>query len=209
MSRRPSEFRRHKLSRVAGRSCSPGEDPILRHLINTACALGMATLLGCTDSPVAPSSLPPPPTSPFAKLVGDYALTIELDETCAVFPSALRVRTYDAKIVDPWSSHHYAILFVVGGGFSDPFDIGEFFPLYPPSDSQFRFEWNNFDVGGFDYAEPLPDSSELYVSLGGLVTLTESTISGTLQGGAFVLKDRSRSANCGGSHRVTFVRRAG
>lgn len=179
-----------------------------RCIVNIVLVLLLAALLGCDAPPTAPSSLPPPPHSPFVKLVGDYALTIELDETCAGFHQALRVRAYDAKVVDPSSSHHYAILLVVGGGFSEPLDIGEFFPFFPPSDSQFRFEWNSFDVGGFDYAEPLPDSSDLYLSLGGPVRLIESTISGTLQGGAFVLKDGIRVANCGGSHRVTFVRQS-
>jgi hypothetical protein len=170
-----------------------------------------AVLIGCDAPPTAPSSSPPPPPSPFAKIAGDYALTIELlDGTCTGFPHALRVRLYDAKVLDPSHSHSYAKARVSGGGFSEPVDIGWFYPLVPPGNSHFRFEWNtNDDASGFDYAEPLPDSSELVFSAKGSVTLIESTISGTLQGGAFVLKDGVRVANCGGSHRVTFVRRAG
>lgn len=181
-----------------------------RCLVNIVLVLLLAALLGCDAPPTAPSSLPPPPPSLFAKIVGDYALAIELlDGTCAGFPHALRVRLYDAKVLDPSHSHSYAKASVSGGGFSEPVDIGWFYPLVPPSDSQFRFEWNtNDDASGFDYAEPLPDSSELVFSAKGSATLIESTISGTLEGRAFVFKDGVRVANCGGSHRVTFVRQS-
>lgn len=85
-----------------------------RCLVNIVFVLLLAALLGCDAPPTAPSSSPPLPPSPFAKLVGQYALAIELDETCAEFPQALRVRTYDAEVMDPIPSHHYAILWVVG-----------------------------------------------------------------------------------------------
>jgi hypothetical protein len=111
-------------------------------------------------------------------------------------------------VVDPWAAHHYAILFVAGGGFREPVAIGEFFPVFPPSDFQFRFEWDSFDVIGCEYPEPLPDSSELYFCGEGTVTLSDSIISGTLQGNASIYKDGGHADRriCFGSHRVTFVR---
>ena len=37
-------------------------------------------------------------TFAFAKIGGDYALTVELPSTCTQFPSALRVRRYDVTV---------------------------------------------------------------------------------------------------------------
>jgi len=59
--------------------------------------------------------------------------------------------------------------------------------LWPPSpDGRWRLAWNSFDVGGCDYPEALPESTELYVCAHGAVTLSDSMLLGTMPGSAFV-----------------------
>lgn len=50
--------------------------------VTAVCVLLWGALLACERSPTAPSSAPPPAPSPFAKIVGDYTLTLEIDEKC-------------------------------------------------------------------------------------------------------------------------------
>jgi len=175
--------------------------------LRVSCALGLslAVLPGCNSSPSAPSPVPSRPVSSFAQIAGDYALTVEIDidKTCTTFPQALRVRRYDAAVIDKYP--HYAPLRVVGGGFTKPFEIGEFFPDSSLTASRFRFEWNMFDVGGCDYPEPLSESTDLYLCAGGVVTLSESTMTADLPGRAFITGD-AREIRCFGSHRFAFVR---
>jgi len=179
-----------------------------RRLFRASCALGLtlAALPGCTQLPSAPSPVPPPPVSPFAQIAGDYDLTVEIDidKTCPTFPQEVRVRRYDAAVLDKY--FHFAPLRVMGGGFTTPFEIGEFWPdaLHP---SQFRFEWNMFDVGGCDYPEPLSESTDLYLCASGIVTLDGSTITSDIPGRASITGG-VREIRCSASHRFTFVRQA-
>jgi hypothetical protein len=180
-----------------------------RRLLRASCALALtlAALPGCKRSPSAPSPVPSPRISPFAQIAGDYALTVEIDNdnTCTTFPQALRVRRYDAAVLDKYS--HYAPLRVVGGGFTKPFEIGEFFPDTSLDPSRFRFEWNMFDVGGCDEPEPLSESTDLYLCASGIVTRSTSTMTGDIPGRASITGG-VREIRCSGSHRFTFVRQA-
>jgi hypothetical protein len=75
--------------------------------------------------------------------------------------------------------------------------------LWPPTpDGRYRFEWNNFDIGGCDYPEAT-GSTPLYVCGEGTAMLNESTISGVMTGNAFLGGSRG-CANA--THRFTFVR---
>lgn len=171
-----------------------------RCLLAVICGPMLVAQLGCTTSPVSPSSLsPPPPASPFANVVGNYALTIEIDEKCAEIPRPLRVREYD--VVVEGNSSHYLPVRVVGDRFGDL--GGELWA--PGPDARFRFEWNNFDVLRCDYPEPT-GSSQLYLCGDGTGTLAESTISGIIRGSAFLEGSRPEAYCTGASHRFTLVR---
>jgi hypothetical protein len=127
---------------------------------------------------------------------------MEIDDKCTQIPAALRVRRYDAVLED--RGWHFLPVKVAGGGFPEPTLMAD---LWPPSqDGRWRFEWNDFDVGGCDYPEPLNDSTELYVCGDGGLTLSDSTLSGTIPGSAFI-KGSGPEIRCTGSHRFTFVRR--
>src|SRR5205823_3325653 len=122
-------------------------------LTMVACGIAFATL-GCTSSPAAPSPISQPqPLSPFANIAGDYTLIITMDEKCTQIPEPLRVRTYDV-VLDGNSpgrfSPGYIDVAIVGNRFGGL--GGELWA--PRSDSRYRFEWNNFDVGGCDYPDP-------------------------------------------------------
>jgi hypothetical protein len=136
--------------------------------------------------------------------VGNYRLTIEIDEKCTEIPQTLRVRAYDVAVED--KGWHFIPVRIVGEGFG--YLGGE---LWPPSpDGRYRFEWNNFDVGGCDYPEPI-GSTQFYVCGDGFGTLSESTISGVIHGGAFFEGSGPR-VYCrlpgGASHRFELVRQA-
>jgi hypothetical protein len=130
--------------------------------------------------------------------VGDYKLTIELDEKCSEIPKPLRVRTYDVTLED--KGWHYMTVRIVGEEFG--YLGGELWP--PGPDARYRFEWNNFDVGGCDYPEPT-GGAPLYLCGDGSVTLSESVLSGMIAGSAW-LDGTSSVARCfGASHRVVLV----
>jgi hypothetical protein len=131
----------------------------------------LSALVGCTESPSAPSSSPPPPASPFTNILGDYTLTLDLDESCASIPQPLRTRTYDVVLED--KGWHFMPIRMADGRFGDL--GGEIWP--PGPDARYRFEWNNFDVGGCDYPEPT-GIGPLYLCGVGTVTRSESTLSG-------------------------------
>ena len=186
---------------------------VQRCLFTVICGPMLAALLGCNTSPTAPSSLPPPPASPFATFTGYYTLTFEIDEKCAEFPQSLRVRVYDTVLEDPgW---HFVPIWVIGGGFSTPRILGDLFPdralNVPQDNSRFVFRWND----DYEYPEPPIGSTQLNFYGSGPATLTEqsragylhdSTISGTIFGDAFITGDVPRIRPCAGSHRFTFLR---
>ena len=60
----------------------------------------LSASLGCAASPSAPSPSPSPTPSPFTSIVGDYTLTIEIDESCGSIPLPLRTRAYDVVLED-------------------------------------------------------------------------------------------------------------
>jgi len=154
-------------------------------------------------SPTTPTAAPSPaPASPFAVVTGNYELTIEIDDKCAQIPPTLRVRRYNATLED--RGWHFLPVNVVGGGFATPVLMADLWP--PSADGRWRLAWNSFDVGGCDYPEPLPESTELYVCADGAVTLSDSMLSGAMPGSAFV-KGSGSEVRCTGSHRFTFVRK--
>lgn len=164
-----------------------------RCVVKVVCGLMLAALLGCTTSPVAPASLPPPPAAKFA---GDYALTIETDEKCTEFPESLRVWAYSAVLED----HGYLSIQVFGRGFNEPIVVGQ---LYTQGDSQFRFVLNF----NYEELEHYPESPQLLLYGVGDATGSESTISGAILGSASIT-GRVPRVGCVGSHRFTFVRQA-
>ena len=142
--------------------------------------------VGCAASPSAPS--PTSPTaSPFTSIVGDYTLTIEIDESCGSIPPALRTRAYDVVLED--KGWHFMPIRMADERFG--YLGGEIWP--PGPDARYRFEWNNFDIGGCDYPEAT-GSTQLYVCGDGLGTLTGSAMSGVIHGSAFLDTSRPRTA---------------
>jgi hypothetical protein len=173
-----------------------------RRLLNPFCVLLLFVLLACTTSPAGPSiSAPVASPSPFANVVGDYRLTIEIDDKCAQIPPALKVRAFEVALED--EGLPYIPVRVIGERFGH---LGG--DLWRPgSDSRYRFEWNNFDFGGCDYPETI-GATQLYLCGDGTVTLSESTLSGVIVGKAF-LEGSPYDAQCtGASHRVALVRQA-
>ena len=160
----------------------------------------------CSDGSTAPTPMQSPATSapsPVANFVGNYTLTVEIDEACAVVPASERVRRYDA-IVDPspWPSPSEQSIRVVGGGFKELTTMGRFFSS--GVDSRFvRLDWNEFDTG-CDKLEALADSTQLAVCGSGTPIVSDSTISAAIAGNAAIMG----RGYCTGSHRFTFVRRA-
>jgi hypothetical protein len=169
---------------------------ILIAIFASACSGSAPTTPTQSPTAAAPSLV--------ANLVGNYTLTVEIDDTCAVVPQSERVRRYDA-IVDasPWASPSEQLIRVVGGGFTEPTTMGRFFS----SDGNSRFirlDWNSFDFPGCDTLEPLPDSRRLALCGSGTPAMTDSTVSAVIAGNAAIMG----SGYCTGSHRFTFVRRA-
>jgi hypothetical protein len=157
--------------------------------------------IGCGDSPSSPSSefAPSRPPSPFDDLVGQYTLTIEIDESCVVIPVGLRTRTYDV-VLGP-AGYHYLPITIAGERFGQ---LGG--EIWPPTSQGYPFEWNSFDVNGCDYPEPI-DSTRLYVCGEGFGTLSDSTMSGVIRGSAFL--EGSPRPYCAREalHRFTLARR--
>ena len=61
------------------------------------------------------------------------------------------------------------------------------------ADSRYRFEWNNFDIGGCDYPEVL-ESTQVYVCGDGFGISSGSDISGVMNGNAFLETSERHSA---------------
>jgi hypothetical protein len=158
--------------------------------------LGVAALLACAQSPAAPSP-PPQPPSPFANVVGDFTLTIAIDERCTDIPRGLAVRTYDVVLVD--NGWHFMPVRIAGERFG--YLGGEIWP--PGPDARFRFKWNSFDVGGCGYPEPV-DSTSLYLCGEGSGILDDAALSGVIQGSAYF--EGSRPGCSDASHRFALVR---
>jgi hypothetical protein len=74
---------------------------MLRYCLILFYAVVQVTFGGCSSLPSTLSSSSPQitPLSPFQQIAGAYALTIEIDPSCAV-PESLRTRTYDVLLED-------------------------------------------------------------------------------------------------------------
>jgi len=162
------------------------------------CWMLLSTSLGCAGSPSAPSPSPSPTASPFTSIVGDYTLTIEIDESCGSIPLPLRTRAYDVVLED--KGWHFMPIRIADARFG--YLGGEIWP--PGPDSRYRVKWNNFDIGGCDYPEAT-GSTQLYVCGDGFGTLTGSAMSGVIHGSAFL--DTSNPPYCAGvaSHRFALA----
>ena len=171
---------------------------ILVTILASACS-------GSNSAPMTPTQSPTTGVlSAVAKLVGNYTLTIEIDESCVVVPQSERVRRYDATVdASPWEYPSEQLIRVVGGGFKEPMKMGRFFS----SDGNFRYlrlDWNSFDFPGCDTLEPLTDSKQLAMCGSGSPAVSDSTISAVVTGNAAIMGVGYGS----GLHRFTFVRRA-
>jgi hypothetical protein len=160
----------------------------------------VSTILACTSSsPVAPSSSPASQPSPFAAVAGRYDLTIEIDQSCRGIPPALRLRNYSVEVED--KGWHFAPVRALSGGYSVPV-VGELWAV-PPGGS-YRFKWNGFDIGTCYYPETV-GSDQLYICGDGIGTRDGSTISGEMNGTAF-LEGGSRQGCDAPRHRFSLVR---
>ena len=174
-------------------------------LLNVISGLTLAVLLGCNMSPAAPSSSSPPASPfPFAHLLGNYALTIQVDEHCADIPQSERLRAYDAVLRD--TPFQYMSVSTLGGG---PGGELWFRPDLVSGDSRFQFRWNedaDGTIGACDGPEPLIDSAQFYLCGTGAATLRdESIIDGALVGLVYI-RGRGPELRCTGSHQFRFVR---
>jgi hypothetical protein len=143
--------------------------------------------------------------SPFASIAGDYTLTITMDEKCTQIPEPLRVRTYDV-VLDGNSPGRFSPGYINVDIADDTFGGlgGELWA--PRSDSRYRFEWNNFDIGGCDYPDPTT-SPALYLCGDGFGVIDDTTISGVIDGNSFLGGSPPRLSCVGASHRFALVRR--
>jgi hypothetical protein len=149
--------------------------------------------VGCSGSPSAPSPVPAPIVSPLASFAGSYTLTIEINESCGNVPHALRTRVYDVLLEE--KGWHYMPIRKAGESIFTA-------SLWPPDrESRYRFVWNSSDC---DVPETV-GSAELFLCGEGLANLSDSTLSGVMEGSAG-LKSGSVQNWCSASHRFSLVR---
>ncbi len=159
-----------------------------RYLSRVAHVLLLIASVACSPSPpIGPS--PPVPDSPLKSLAGDYTLTIDIDASCENIPQPLRTRAFDVVLEDRgW--HFMPILMArcvecAADGFGTL--RGEMWP--PDRDARYPFRWNS----DCDVPE-IVGATELYVCGDGFGTLHDSTISGVMDGGAFLSTSRGRQS---------------
>lgn len=111
--------------------------------------------LGCTG-PTAPSlASSPEPASPFANMVGNYEMTIEIGEQCSKVVQTVRRRTYDVALED---SGHFVNIRLVG---RDADHLGgSLWRVSPPEPNVLYLNWN--DNTGCLYPE-VTEQGPLYV----------------------------------------------
>jgi hypothetical protein len=164
-------------------------------------AVGMAALPACSGSTAAPSPLQSQPPSPFAGIVGNYTLTIDLDQKCTNIPQSLRERIYDVALQD---EGQFLEVHITDEGFG--YLGGDLWPQQN-SESRFDFRWNDrFDgAGGCDYPDPT-GSTPFYLCGNGTATITGSTLSGVIRGGASLAGGAPAASCTDAEHRFTFIR---
>ena len=167
----------------------------------------LALGLSACSTPTTPTDPDPPARFPDLKaMTGSYTLTIDLDDACSAMPATARRRVYRAALED--RGWHYLVVSIVGGGFSEPTQLGDLFSgelgavqRYDP-----RLKWNSFDLF-CDVAEPLADGSALAVCGEGPVARSESALWGALKGYAVLSRGNVVVARCEGVHQFSFERR--
>ena len=167
----------------------------------------LALALPACSTPTTPTPPAPPARFPDLKaMTGTYTLTVDLDDSCSAMPAAARHRVYRATLED--RGWHYLVVSIVGGGFSEPTQLGDLFSgelgavqRYDP-----RLKWNNFDWF-CDVTEPLADGAALAVCGEGPIARSESVLSGALKGYAFISRGNAVVARCEGVHQFSFERR--
>lgn len=189
-----------------------------RCFVSVMCGLTLPVLVGCSTRVSGPQpSSPPTPTSPsptppalsFGPLLGNYALTIQIDDTCSNIPQPMRLRAYNAVLDDgpfspgrlPPQRQRYMTVRVVGGGFSAPAYMAD---LWDRGDSRLQLEWNE-DIGGCGDPEPLTDSAQLYLCGSGPAILIDSTISGVMVGPVYI-RGSGPEVRCTGAHQFSLNR---
>ena len=169
-----------------------------RSLTKLAGASLLVIQLGCTG-PTAPSLAPSAePASPFANIVGNYEMTIEIGEQCSKVVQTVRRRTYDVALED---SGHFVDIRLVG---RDAGDLGgSLWRVSPPEPNVLYLNWND-DIGCL-YSE-VTEQGPFYVCGSGRVMLGGSTLSGVIAGAAYF--EGAPTAGCFGSSLLTvaFVR---
>jgi hypothetical protein len=129
-------------------------------------------------------------------MVGDYRLSIELDEKCAQI-LRVRTRTYEVGLED---QEQLLFMRIIDGEFGY---LGG--ALWPPgSDAGYRFRWND-SRGDCDYPV-LTGNAPLYLCGEGSLAPEASTLSGVILREAW-LGDAPAGRRClAASHKVAFVR---
>jgi hypothetical protein len=164
---------------------------ILVAILASACSGGSSAPTTPTQSPTT--------TAASASFAGNYTLTVEIDEACAVVPQSERVRRYDATVdASAYVFPSDQAIRVVGGGFKEPTTMGRFFSV--GNSRSVRLDWNELDIG-CDTLEPLRTRESSPSA--GVVRRRRATRQSRL---SLPETRPSWAAGCTGSHRFTFVR---
>ena len=139
-------------------------------------------------------------------MAGAYTLTLDVDEACSAIPVAARHHVYRAVLED--RGWHFLILHVVGGGFTDPTQIGDIFSgdLSPFQRVDPQLRWNIQDIGLEGKAEPLAGGRKLVISANGPIGRGASTLYGALTGNAYVVEGTTIVTHCQGTVHFLFER---
>jgi hypothetical protein len=151
-------------------------------------------VVGCAGGPDGPTSVKTTPDSRAALLVGDYALTIALDEGCTQFPE--KTWNYRATLRDAGG---YLDVSVAGPGFTERTDVGQ---MYTFDDFTARFVWN-FNDPELTYPDPRLTGPRLLLYGSSDTSIRNGSMSGTIVGTVSTTLDFSRQ--CYGMHRFSLI----
>ena len=161
----------------------------------------------CSSSatPTQPTIEPPVRFPDLKAMAGTYTLTIDLDDACSPLSGLARHRVYRAELED--RGWHFIVVGVVGGGFSEPTQLGDLFSgeLNLAYKVDPRLRWNVSDLS-CDVTEPLGDSTELAICGEGPLKQTGSVLSATVTGTAVLSRGGAGIGRCQGEHRFVFER---
>lgn len=167
-------------------------------------ALGVSAC-SSSSTPTQPTIEPPVRFPDLKAMAGTYRLTIDLDDACSPLSSVARHRIYRAELED--RGWHFIVVGVVGGGFSEPTQLGDLFSgeLNSAYKMDPRLRWNVSD-SSCDVTEPLGDSTELAICGEGPLKQTGSVLSATVTGTAVLSRGGTGIGRCHGEHQFVFER---